>query len=39
VVRIVATRLAAGETARFTVVRGANRRVVPVRLSERPPAG
>ena len=39
VVRIVATRLAAGETARFTVVRGASRRVVPVRLSERPPAG
>ncbi|MGZ4333590.1 MAG: S1C family serine protease [Gaiellaceae bacterium] len=39
VVRIVATRLVAGETARFTVVRGTARRIVQVRLSERPPAG
>jgi 2-alkenal reductase len=39
VVRIVATRLVPGEIARFTVVRGAARRVVDVRLGERPPAG
>jgi S1-C subfamily serine protease len=39
VVRIVATRLVPGERARFTVVRGRARRVVPVMLGERPPAG
>jgi S1-C subfamily serine protease len=39
VVRIVATRLFPGERARFTVVRGHARRVVPVTLGERPPAG
>jgi S1-C subfamily serine protease len=36
VVRIVAERLVPGETARFTVVRGKTRRVVPVTLDERP---
>jgi S1-C subfamily serine protease len=39
VVRIVANRLEPGETARFTLVRGAARRVVTVRLGSRPPAG
>jgi 2-alkenal reductase len=39
VVRIVATRLSPGETARFTVVRGRVRRTVAVTLGERPPAG
>jgi 2-alkenal reductase len=39
VVRIVSTRLVPGETARFTVVRGHKRRVVPVTLDERPPPG
>jgi S1-C subfamily serine protease len=39
VVRIVTTRLVPGETARFTVVRGRERRVVPVTLDERPPPG
>ncbi len=39
VVRIVTTRLVPGETARFTVVRGQQRRVVPVTLDERPPPG
>ena len=39
VVRIVAGRLVPGETARFTVVRGATRRTVPVTLEARPPAG
>jgi S1-C subfamily serine protease len=39
VVRIVANRLEPGETARFTVVRGKSRRVVPVVLGERPSAG
>jgi S1-C subfamily serine protease len=39
VVRIVAGRLVPGETARFTVVRGANRRTVAVTLEARPPAG
>jgi len=39
VVRIVATRLFPGEVARFTVVAGRARRVVAVRLGERPPAG
>jgi len=38
-VRIVANRLEPGETARFTLVRGSARRVVSVRLGERPPAG
>jgi 2-alkenal reductase len=37
VVRIVASRLVPGDVARFTVVRGANTRVVRVRLGERPP--
>jgi 2-alkenal reductase len=37
VVRIVTTKLVPGETARFTVVRGQQRRVVPVTLDERPP--
>ena len=37
VVRIVASRLAPGESARFTVVRGATRRDVRVKLGERPP--
>jgi len=35
VVRIVAERLLPGETARFTVVRGRARRVVPVTLAAR----
>ena len=39
VVRIVATRLFPGEVARFTVVRGTERRVVPVRLGRRPAGG
>ena len=39
VVRIVSERLVPGETARFTVVRGKTRRVVPVTVGERPPAG
>ena len=39
VVRIVTTKLVPGETARFTVVRGRQRRVVPVTLDERPPPG
>jgi S1-C subfamily serine protease len=37
VVRIVASRLLPGESARFTVVRGAARRAVRVKLGERPP--
>jgi 2-alkenal reductase len=37
VVRIVAERLVPGEVARFTVVRGKERRVVPVTLAARPP--
>jgi S1-C subfamily serine protease len=36
VVRIVTTKLVPGETARFTVVRGRQRRVVPVTLDARP---
>ncbi|MGH3002774.1 MAG: S1C family serine protease [Gaiellaceae bacterium] len=36
VVRIVSERLLPGETARFTVVRGARRRVVAVTLDARP---
>jgi 2-alkenal reductase len=39
VVRIVAERLLPGQTARFTIVRGKQRLVVPVKLAERPPAG
>jgi len=39
VVRIVTTKLVPGETARFTVVRRAQRRVVPVTLAERPTPG
>jgi len=39
VVRIVADRLVPGETARFTVVRGAKRRTLAVTLAARPPAG
>jgi S1-C subfamily serine protease len=39
VVRIVATRLFPGDIARFTLVRGPARRVVSVKLGERPPAG
>jgi S1-C subfamily serine protease len=39
VVRIVSERLVPGETARFTVVRGAARRTVTVTLDSRPPAG
>jgi S1-C subfamily serine protease len=39
VVRIVGTRLFPGEVATFTLVRGHARRVVRVRLGERPPAG
>jgi S1-C subfamily serine protease len=39
VVRIVASRLVPGEVARFTLVDGKARRVVAVRLGERPPAG
>jgi S1-C subfamily serine protease len=38
VVRIVASKLLPGELARFTVVRGSHRRIVSVRLGERPPA-
>jgi 2-alkenal reductase len=37
VVRIVTTRLVPGEQAKFTVVRGQQRRIVPVTLGERPP--
>jgi 2-alkenal reductase len=36
VVRIVTTKLLPGEVARFTLVRGKHRLVVPVRLDERP---
>jgi 2-alkenal reductase len=36
VVRIVSERLLPGQTARFTVVRGSHRRVVPVTLDQRP---
>jgi 2-alkenal reductase len=39
VVRIVTTRLVPGETADFTIVRGRQRRVVPVTLAARTPAG
>jgi 2-alkenal reductase len=39
VVRIVTTRLVPGETARFAVVRGKQRRIVPVTLDQRPPPG
>jgi S1-C subfamily serine protease len=39
VVRIVGTRLFPGEVVKFTVVRGRARRVVPIRLGERPAAG
>jgi S1-C subfamily serine protease len=39
VVRIVASRLLPGETARFTLVRGSRRRTVPVKLGERQPPG
>jgi S1-C subfamily serine protease len=39
VVRIVTTRLVPGETARFTVVRGRQRRVVDVTLDQRPAPG
>ncbi len=39
VVRIVASRLEPGQTARFTVVRGKERRVVPVTLGARRPPG
>jgi S1-C subfamily serine protease len=39
VVRIVATKLLPGETARFTVVQGKTRRTVSVKLAERPPLG
>jgi S1-C subfamily serine protease len=39
VVRIVTERLLPGQTARFTVVRGRQRLVVPVKLAERAPAG
>ena len=39
VVRIVSERLVPGETARFTVVRGTQQRVVPVTVGERPAAG
>jgi S1-C subfamily serine protease len=39
VVRIVASRLLPGQTARFTVVRGHERRTVPVRLGARQPPG
>ncbi len=38
VVRIVSERLLPGETARFTVVRGQAKRVVQVRLDDRPSA-
>jgi S1-C subfamily serine protease len=37
VVRIVTTRLVPGEAARFTVVRGKQRRIVKVTLDQRPP--
>ena len=37
VVRIVANTLLPGEVARFTVVRGQQRRVVQIKLGERPP--
>ena len=36
VVRIVTERLVPGETARFAVVRGRQRRVVPVTVDARP---
>jgi 2-alkenal reductase len=39
VVRIVTTRLVPGETARFTVVRGQQRRIVSVTLDQRPAPG
>jgi S1-C subfamily serine protease len=39
VVRIVSGRLLPGDTAKFTVVRGKDRRVVAVTLDERPPPG
>jgi 2-alkenal reductase len=39
VVRIVTTRLVPGETARFTVVRGKQKRIVSVTLAQRPPPG
>jgi len=39
VVRIVTNRLVPGERARFTLVRGRQRRVVLVRLGERAPPG
>jgi S1-C subfamily serine protease len=39
VVRLVATRLYPGQVARFTLVDGRARRVVRVKLGERPPAG
>ncbi|HET7128213.1 MAG TPA: trypsin-like peptidase domain-containing protein [Gaiellaceae bacterium] len=39
IVRIVGTHLFPGEVARFTLVRGHTRRVVRVRLGERPSAG
>jgi hypothetical protein len=38
-VRIVTERLLPGQTARFTIVRGRQRLVVPVKLAQRPPAG
>ena len=39
VVRIVSERLLPGDTAKFTVVRGKERREVAVTLDERPPPG
>jgi hypothetical protein len=36
VVRIVGERLDPGQIARFTIYRGAEKLVVPVRLDERP---
>jgi 2-alkenal reductase len=36
VVRIVATRLMPGQVAKFTLVRGQARRVIPVEMGERP---
>ncbi|MGB2875883.1 MAG: trypsin-like peptidase domain-containing protein [Gaiellaceae bacterium] len=36
VVRIVTDRLSPGQVARFTIVRGSSRVVVPVRLAQRP---
>ena len=39
VVRIVTTRLVPGETARFTVLRGKQRRIVAVTLDQRPAPG